>query len=74
MKLKSILPLAKALPKEERRSLIDELLLVTPDDDEPLFSADDLAEFKRRSDRLGANPEFGLTWDEIKAQLLLPKA
>lgn len=74
MDMKSILRLEKSLPNEDRRVLVDELILVTPEDDEPLFSAADLAEFKRRSDELEAHPERGLTWEQVKSKLKLPKS
>ena len=72
MDLKSILTHAASLPVADRVALIDELWLTMPEEDDALFDAADLPEWKRRSDELEANPEMGLSWDQVKAQLKLP--
>ena len=76
MDLKSLVSHASALPMSERKKLVDQVLLTMPSVEyshfSELFSEADLAEWKRRSDELEADPSIGLTWDEIKASLKIP--
>ncbi len=66
MTVESLLRQAEALTPDERRELAARLLEADTADDPP-FTEEQLAEFRRRSAEMDADPSIGIPWEVVKA-------
>ena len=76
MDYKTIRAHAKALPLEDRKTLIEilEVSMLIDDPSGPEFDAADLVAWRTRSKELARLPKQGLTREQVKASLHLPRA
>jgi len=63
-----ILEQLRSLPLREQREVAEQILEECGAFDDELSSAQ-IAEMERRADSLRRNPDAGIPWDEVRAQL-----
>jgi putative addiction module component (TIGR02574 family) len=66
MSATEILEAAKALPQEERIKLAEGLWEIVWDDG---LSPEQIEEAERRAERLSRDPESGIPWEQVRAEL-----
>jgi putative addiction module component (TIGR02574 family) len=66
MSASEILEAAKALPQEERIKLAQDLWEIIWDDG---LSPEQIEEAERRAERLSRDPESGVPWEQVRAEL-----
>ena len=66
MSATEILEAAKALPQEERIKLAQDLWEIIWDDG---LSPEQIEEAERRAERLSRDPESGIPWEQVRAEL-----
>lgn len=59
-----------ALTPAEKYQLIDDIQISIPEDAAEPWADALYAEIQRRMERLRANPETALTWEQVKANIL----
>jgi len=55
----------RKLPREEQREVFERLRDRFDDD----LTPEQIAEFERRAERLRRNPETGIAWEQVRAEL-----
>lgn len=68
MSATEILEQIRRLPENERREVTGQILEEFGDFDDSL-SPEQIEEFERRADRVCRNPETGIPWEQICAEL-----
>jgi len=68
MSAAEILEQIRNLPFREQREVAEQILEECGAFDDEL-SSEQIAELERRADRLRRNPEAGIPWDQVRAQL-----
>jgi hypothetical protein len=68
MSATEILEQIRRLPEKQRREVADQVLEEFGDFDDGL-SAEQIEEAERRAERLSRNPESGIPWERVLAEL-----